>query len=81
MFTSLRRITDVRALTLAAALLLSGCAVHHSDAGALAAPSPATDEPVTLPDVELPDFDIPVPEITIPDIELSEPTTPRSRGG
>jgi len=47
MFTSLRRITDVRALTLAAALLLSGCAVHHSDAGALAAPSPATDEPVT----------------------------------
>ena len=74
MFTSLlRRIIDVRALTLGAALLISGCALHRPDAQPLSAPEPASDEPVTLPHIELPDFDIPIPDVTVPEIELSEP--------
>jgi hypothetical protein len=77
MFTSLlRRLIDARPLALAAALLISGCALHRPDASSLSAPSPASDEPVTLPHIELPDIDIPVPDITLPDVALSEPTTP-----
>jgi len=76
MFASrLRRIADVRLLSLTAVLLLSACALHRPDAGRDAAPTPAGDTP-SLPHIDLPDFDIPVPDVTVPDLAAAEPTTP-----
>jgi hypothetical protein len=74
MFTSsLRRILDVRLLSLAAPLLLSACALHRPDARPDAAPTPA----LALPRIDLPELDIPLPDDSLLDLMTSESTTPQ----
>ncbi|MDB4891572.1 MAG: hypothetical protein JWL61_3427 [Gemmatimonadetes bacterium] len=76
MFTSsLRRIFDVRLLSLTAVALLSACAIHRPDARPDAAPTPSNEIPA-LPHVVVPDFDVPIPDDSLLDLMTTESTTP-----
>jgi hypothetical protein len=76
MFTSsLRRIVDVRLLSLTTVALLTACAIHRPDARPDAAPTPSTETPA-LPRIVLPEFDITLPDDSLLDLMTTESTTP-----